>query len=127
MTKATEARSNFDVRMEPSLAFVLPVAAVQPRARDAACCEHQQALRSSFATGLSGLRLRRARTMLPFLPCMSVAEPLAKLMTAPEELRQTFGAAATGEFTGFEASFDPESGAAMTVPNYYIPEEFVEW
>jgi hypothetical protein len=60
------------------------------------------------------------------LPSMAVAQPLAPLMTAPEELREKFGAAVSGEFTGYEADFDADSGAALVVPNYYIPEEFSE-
>eukprot|EP00171_Calliarthron_tuberculosum_P013749 IDg13749t1 len=32
-----------------------------------------------------------------------------------------------GEWTGYEADFDPVSGTPRDIPNYYIPEDFVAW
>jgi hypothetical protein len=52
---------------------------------------------------------------------------LAPLASVPEGERAAFGEAVKGEWVGFEADFDPDTGAALTVPNYYIPEEFEQW
>lgn len=32
-----------------------------------------------------------------------------------------------GEWNGYEGNFDIETGAPQAVPDYYIPEQFVEW
>ncbi|CAN8068619.1 unnamed protein product [Agarophyton chilense] len=32
-----------------------------------------------------------------------------------------------GEWTGYEGNFSPETGKALPVPDYYVPEEFSEW
>lgn len=44
-----------------------------------------------------------------------------------EETRNAFGEAVVGEWAGFEAEFDPKTSEPVVIPNYCIPEEFVEW
>lgn len=53
--------------------------------------------------------------------------PLTRLRDASESELSTFGDAVRGEFLGFEGSFDLDTGDPLDVPNFYIPEEFVEW
>lgn len=106
------------------MAFVTPVTGAR-LAAPSPFCAPCRALRTAGASARVSVRRARGAALLP--PRMSSGEPLAVLQTAPPEVREEFGAAVSGEFHGFEADFDPETGAAMTVPNYYIPEEFVEW
>lgn len=43
-----------------------------------------------------------------------------------EPALESFAEAVKGEWAGYEGEFDP-SGTPLTIPDYYIPEDFVSW
>jgi hypothetical protein len=53
--------------------------------------------------------------------------PSALVLGEDDVARNAFAKAVAGEWTGFEAKFDPDTGEPQVIPNYYIPDDFVEW
>lgn len=44
-----------------------------------------------------------------------------------ETVLESFSAASRGEWKGYEGNFNSETGEAITIPDYYIPDQFLEW
>lgn len=44
-----------------------------------------------------------------------------------ETVLESFSAASRGEWKGYEGKFNSETGEAVIIPDYYIPEQFLEW
>jgi hypothetical protein len=88
--------------------------------------------RSSSAVALSRPHMRqapRARPQRRARTCAQLAMPGASAVALrdDDEARDAFAKAVKGEWTGFEAEFDADTGVPQIVPNYYIPDDFVEW
>lgn len=79
-----------------------------------------------------GTSLKRRRTCLPQL-CFYTTRNIPTATTVQsgakpsDELLEQFAAAVTGEWKGYEGQFDSGTGKIKPIPDYYIPEQFLEW
>lgn len=44
-----------------------------------------------------------------------------------EEVLEQFSAAVAGEWTGYEGRFDGDTAKVQEIPDYYVPDQFLEW
>lgn len=74
------------------------------------------------AAQASGGSLRSLRLLREEAGGAPAASPVGET-----ESFEAFGELIKGEYTGFEAKFDEDTGAALVIPQEDIPEDFFEW
>lgn len=104
--------------IQPAFQSVLPVTPIKTTSFTS----------SSSVCGLqSNQQLSARRRRASKVATCTLSEDTSNLVDVDEQLLESFSTAIKGEWVGYEGRFSSETGDALTIPDYYIPEQFVEW